>query len=245
MKTLKLYAAGLSAIAMAVLMVGIIKFNFIDSPFVGEPTVYVNDIGESIKLQMKADDSIQVNFMEVDGDYLKAFTAHLTASASGTRYESDDGRFVFWSKGDSASIFNLQEELVFQGMLAGNSPKNASSAGQETIYFSESSGTWQDSTGICYTCTPDNGFSPNGAIGHVIWRELHVALLNDLGASPDIEEVRSFFQTQYAEESGSYPVHIQLDGNVFTIQVAVPIELQDLDFFDRQGALLATYEILQ
>ncbi|MEH6358592.1 MAG: hypothetical protein V7745_06355 [Pseudomonadales bacterium] len=128
--------------------------------------------------------------------------------------------------------FNFTDDDIFMPM--------------ETLYFMPSTRTWQDDLGVCNTCTPENGFSVDGVVttdeGSVAWQEIFVLLKNDLAESPDVKEVKDFFQEQYAEETGYRPVHVWKREDVYQVLVPVRAELRGLDFFDRRGALLATYE---
>lgn len=78
----------------------------------------------------------------------------------------------------------------------------------------------------------------------IVWREIHLSLLNDALEAPETDEVQHFFQTQYADDSGRFQVQVTKQNDIFVIKVPLPEELRDLDFFDRRGALLATYEVM-
>jgi hypothetical protein len=103
-----------------------------------------------------------------------------------------------------------------------NHPECGTGQLQATLYFSRSEGVWRDHVGICHTCTPENGFGPDGNVDNIRWRELRLSLKNDAGETPDLDEVRDFFQSQYAEQSGTYPVHLTLSDDIFLIQIPVP-----------------------
>lgn len=222
---------------LLITVTAVIKFNFIDVPYVGEPTVYFANSGEQAKVFAKADDSIRVHVSNSDNLALD-FVAYPVRSASGAQYKSKDGAYIFWSKGSEASIYDHDWQRLFQG-------SSQTSKAQESIYFVQSKGQWLDSVGVCHSCTPEHGFAADGSVDQVIWQEVTVKLLNDLGEAPDTSEVKELFEQQYAEPSGYYPAHVTNDNGTFTIIVAVPIELKDIDFFDRTGALYATYEIVQ
>jgi len=120
---------------------------------------------------------------------------------------------------------------------------------EEPLYFIPSAGVWKDELGVCNTCTPENGFSYDGVVtadqGAVAWRQIFVSLKNDLDESPEADEVKDFFQNQYAEESGYYPVHVWESNDVFQVLIPVVGDLRNIDFFDRRGALFATYHVAE
>lgn len=307
---------------------------------VHQPTtaIYTSDAGEKIEAVFQSPDVVEVHFMQAGDDYLKAFTAERVQSASGAKYESTDGRFVFWAKGSEASIFHKNGDSIFQGdenpdkmkeeWMAGllvyghesqifqpcgskeelwvTDPNNLIRAtydsltqgkepytevyaevvgmitpvspdedgfasefarlltvsaismepaekypscgeqqGQETIYYSASRGQWRDDVGACHTCTAANGFGTDGTVDNIAWREIWLSLKNDANEYPPIDEVKQFFTAQHAEKSGHYPVHISQEGTVYKVIIPVPKELKSIDFFDKKGALLATYDVIE
>lgn len=236
MKQIKSLLLTCCAILLLVVLAAVVKFNFLDVPYVGEPIIYFTNSGEQAKVFTKADDSIRVH-VSTSTNLKLDFVALPEPAASGAQYKSKGGTYTFWSKGTEACIYDHQGQLMFQG-------STQISKGQESIYFSQSQNQWFDDVGVCHSCSPENGFAADGRVDQVIWKEVKVRLLNDLGESPDITEVRTLFAQQYAESSGYYPVYVTNDNGIFTIVVAVPTELTDMDFFDRAGALVATYEIV-
>ena len=93
---------------------GFIKFNFIDVPYLGTPVTYVSKTGEIIEVHSKVDDFIEVRFTK-DSKVENYFTAKRLQSASGVKYQSTDGAFVFWEKGPMASVFQ-EDELIYTGV---------------------------------------------------------------------------------------------------------------------------------
>ncbi len=118
-KTLLL--ATLSCVLL-VAIAGIIKFNFLDSPYDGDPISYVSANGESIIARFKTDDSV-----EVSGHDFETISLNSSPSASGARFSNQDDSFVFWAKGDEVVIlkndiitFRGSEESAPQNALAGS-----------------------------------------------------------------------------------------------------------------------------
>lgn len=228
----------------AIALVGKIKFDYVDVPYVGEPVTYRTGQGEFFEAHFKADHSVMVRFLSADGDYLKAFLATQVQSASGARYESKDGRFVFWTKGAAASVMGGDDRLILSGTETDLTPDRAGSAGRETIYFDPQDQTWKDPQGRCESCSAENGFTADGQISGtrpIVWQEARFRLRNDAGEAPPIKEVRELFETHYNANPAWYGTHVALDGDLYRVIVAT--ENGDTDFLAPAGALRAWYDV--
>lgn len=234
MKLLKILVVSVISLFLLVAVAGFIKFNFIDVPYVGGAKVYISEDGKQLELHHKADGSVKVRF-SLNGKPIE-FIAIAETISSGSQYVAKDGDFIVWTKGTKARVLDAMWQSHFSGLEAANQQV-------ETIRFSQSQQRWFDDVGTCHTCTPDNGFGQDGSVDHVIWQELIVGLSNDLGEPPAIDEVQMLFEQEYAEQPGYYPVYVSYNSAKFTILVAVAKELKGIDFLERTGPLLATYEV--
>lgn len=87
-------------------------------PILTDSLSYLDDTGAAIHVLMYGSDTVEVHFMQYDDVFLKAFTAYRSRSASGAQYTTPDKRFVFWSKGDEATIFGNNDQVLFSGTLS-------------------------------------------------------------------------------------------------------------------------------
>lgn len=108
---------------------GIYKFNYLSGKVgydvdgnpitlpepTGKPTVYQTNSGETIEVYALGNEGVEVHFMQSGNDYLKAFTAYRTPSATSVQYVSKDERFTFLAKGDEATITSQDNHVVFNG----------------------------------------------------------------------------------------------------------------------------------
>jgi heat shock protein HslJ len=104
--------------ALLIAIAGIIKFNFLDTPYDGEPISYVSANGETIIAHFKTDNSV-----DVSGHDFETVSLDSSPSASGARYSNQDGSFIFWAKGDEVVI--LKDDIItFRGSQE-SAPQNA------------------------------------------------------------------------------------------------------------------------
>jgi len=108
--------------ALLIAIAGIIKSNFLDTPYDGEPISYVSVNGESITAHFKTDNSV-----EISGYDFETVSLNSSPSASGARFSNQDGSFVFWANSDEVVIlkggtvtFRGSQESVSQNALAGS-----------------------------------------------------------------------------------------------------------------------------
>lgn len=128
-KALKILGVVVVLVGLAVAAAGIYKFNYLSGKVgydvdgnpitlpepTGKPIVYQTNSGETIEVYALGNEGVEVHFMQSGDDYLKAFTAYRTPSASGVQYVSKDERFTFWAKGDEATITSQDNHVVFNG----------------------------------------------------------------------------------------------------------------------------------
>jgi len=106
----------IAAIIILIAAVGIIKFNFLDAPYAGEPVTYSTTSGDIITAHFKTDNSVEVSGPDFEPVLLKR-----SQSASGERYSNTNGSFVFWSKNNTMFI-EQDGDITFRGSLESDSP---------------------------------------------------------------------------------------------------------------------------
>jgi len=117
-KPLKTLLIAALSCALLIAIAGIIKFNFLDTPYDGEPISYVSANGETIIAHFKTDNSV-----DISGHDFEIVSLDSSPSASGARYSNQDGSFIFWAKGDEVVI--LKDDIItFRGSQE-SAPQNA------------------------------------------------------------------------------------------------------------------------
>lgn len=223
----------LAMIPVLVVLGGMWRFNVVaDVPYAGDPMIFVAEDGDRIEAHWKTDGSVEVRFMEINGDYLKAFLGKPARAASGARYDGKDGRFTFWTKGLEATVFH-GDDPIFTGWAL-----------RETLYFDPTAREWRDAHGLCLTCTPAHGFHADGQIDgapDAVWQTIRLRLTNDLGEGPPAAEVQDLFATHYSADPAWFGTHVSVDAGIYRIIVATP--RGDTNFMAQNGALRAWYDV--
>lgn len=206
------------------------------------PVTWLSAAGETFDARFDTDGTVEVRFMPAGGDYLKTFLAAPVRAASGARYQSADGRFVFWTKGEQAVIRAGDGTELVAGTKTALRPYDGAPGGREIIYFDPHDRRWHDPQGLCHACTPAHGFGADGQIDGtlpVVWQEAVFALTNDLGEPPPVDEVRELFETHYSANPAWYGTQVSRRGGAYRVVVAT--EDGAVDFLAPRGALRAWY----
>jgi len=114
-KSLKVLLTAALSCVLLVAVAGIIKFNFLDTPYDGEPVTYIATNGETITAHFKTDNSVKVSGHDLE-------TIHLTSSpsVSGTQYSNPNDTFVFWTKDNEVTI-QKDDIITFKGVKESSS----------------------------------------------------------------------------------------------------------------------------
>ena len=95
---------------------------------------YSSETGEEVMVEIAADETAQVTLPNGE---VKSVSR--VRSASGAKYETENGEFVFWNKGEEATVFE-NDEITFEGTVTEESAAEATSSEEDEL-SSEVSGS--------------------------------------------------------------------------------------------------------